>query len=117
MVEQVAEWRLFRPIPDPVTVIYEGLYWELSSAAHLIPDTTLVGRRFVTNKPMVPMIEFSANDLARFARLLVILVDIGIVLTVNLVKALRADDDPIEERLLSIVAKAREVLPNGLSAS
>ena len=113
IVEQVAEWGLFAPIPEPASAIYGGVYRDLSSAAHLIPDKTLLGRRFVVGKPAFPTIEFSADDFESFMRLLEIVADVGMVLSLNLTSKILPEKEFVKRRFDTLGVKMRQILPRG----
>jgi hypothetical protein len=113
MVEQVAHWGLLDPIADPAPVIYDGVYWKLSDDAHLIPDKTLLGRRFVASKPAFPTVEFSSDDLRGFVDVLEIVSDIGIVLSLNLTAQILRETGFVDRQLQALSPRMREILARG----
>jgi hypothetical protein len=50
MVEQLSTWRIFDSITDPVSEIYDDLYWSLCKDTHVTPETTMMGRLMVAGK-------------------------------------------------------------------
>jgi hypothetical protein len=113
MVEQVAQWELLDPIPEPARAIYRGVYRDLSSAVHLIPDKTLLGRRFVAGKPAFPTIEFSADDLKAFVDMLEIVANVGMVLSLNLTAKILPGKGLVESQFDALGVRMRQVLPRG----
>jgi hypothetical protein len=114
MVEQTAQWGLLAPIPEPAApTIYYGVYWKLSDDAHLIPDKTLLGRRFAAEKPISPTVEFSAGDLKAFIEMLEIVADIGIVLSLNLAARILPEARFAERQFQALGPRMREILPHG----
>jgi hypothetical protein len=114
MVEQIAQWGLLAPIPEPTaSIIYNGVYWKLSEDAHLIPDKTLLGRRFAGGKPAFPTVEFSTADLKGFVEMLEINADIGIVLSLNMAARVLPDAKFAERQYHELRPRMREILPHG----
>ncbi len=113
MVEQIAQWGFLEPIPEAGAAIYDGVYRKLSNDAHLIPDRTLLGRRFVAAKPAFPTAEFSADELKAFIEMLEIVADVGIVLTVNLTARILDDKGFMDQQLEVLRPRMRDVLPRG----
>ena len=112
MVEQLEQWGLLAPIPEPITAIYDGIYWKLSDDAHLIPDKTLLGRRFVSGRNASPTLEFDGDELSAFIEMVGIVADIAIVLSLN-VSAEILNAEFVERQLASFQPRMREVLPQG----
>jgi hypothetical protein len=114
MVEQIAEWGLLAPIPDPAaSTIYGGVYWKLSEDAHLIPDKTLLGRRFANGKPSFSTAEFSPDELYSFTEMLEIVDDVGILLSLNLAARILPDARFAERQFKALGPRMREILPHG----
>jgi hypothetical protein len=113
MVEQIAQWGLFDPIPESAATIYGGVYWKLSDDAHVIPDKTLLGRRFAAGKEAFPTVEFSAEDFSAFIEMVEIVADIGIVLGLNLTAEIHPEKEFAERQFDVLGARMREVLPRG----
>jgi hypothetical protein len=113
MLEQIGKWGLLDPIPDPAATIYDGVYWKLSDDAHVIPDKTLLGRRFAAGKEAFPTVEFSADELSGFVEMLEIVSDIGIVLGLNLIANILNDAGFVERQLSPLRPRMREVLSHG----
>ncbi len=115
MVDQIAEWGLLAPIASEsaASAIYDGIYWKLSDDAHVIPDKTLLGRRFVAGKEAFPTVEFSAEELNAFVEMLEIVADVGIVLGLNLIAKIIDDSAFVESRLRPLRRRMRKVLHRG----
>jgi len=116
MLEQVTAWGLLRPMEEPLLAIYEHLYWELSKDSHLIPDKTLLGRRFVAGKGPLPPIEYNAEDLDSFVEALRCVVDVGILLSANLVSFIAAQHGEVPKKFPELNEKVEELLPDFYSA-
>lgn len=113
MVEQIAQWGLLDPIPQGTAAIYDGVYWKLSDDAHLIPDKTLLGRRFTAGKDAFPTLEFSDDELSALIEMLEIIADIAIVLGLNLIANILNDAGFVERQLSPLRPRMREVLSHG----
>jgi hypothetical protein len=115
MVDQIAEWGLLAPIATEraASAIYDGIYWKLSDDAQVIPDKTLLGRRFVAGKEAFPAVEFGAEELNAFVEMLEIVADIGIVLSLNLIAKIIDDAGFVESRLGPLRRRMRKVLQRG----
>lgn len=113
MVGQVAEWGFLHPIADPAATIYDGVYWKLSEDAHIIPDKTLLGRRFVAGKEAFPTVEFNADELRAFIEMLQIVADIGIILSLNLISKILGDVRFLESQVSPLRPGMRKVLSRG----
>jgi len=111
MLEQVAAWEMLKPMEAPVPAIHEHLYWELSKDAHLIPDKTLMGRRFVEEKEAFPLIAFHPEELDSFCGALGCAADVGMVLSLNLVLMIGDLDDSFHARLAGFDARVSTLLP------
>ena len=116
MLEQVTAWGLLRPIEEPILAINEHLYWELSKDAHLIPDKTLLGRRFVAGKGPMPSVEYDAGDLESFVEALRCVVDVGIVLSTNLVSLIGAQHGGVPKKFPELNEKVEKLLPDFYAA-
>jgi hypothetical protein len=116
MLEQVTAWGLLRPIEEPLLAIYEHLYWELSKDAHLIRDKTLLGRRFVAGKGPLPTIQYNAEDLESFVEALRLVVDVGIILSTNLVSLIRAQHGAVPRKFPELNEKVEKLLPDFYAA-
>jgi hypothetical protein len=87
MVDQIARWQLLAPIGNEhaASAIYDGVYWKLSDDAHVVPDKTLLGRRFAAGREAFRTVEFNAEELSAFIEMLEVVSDIAILLALNLV--------------------------------
>lgn len=87
ITEQLSDWSMLDPIPDPVGVIYDGLYGRLSANVHVTPDMTDVGARLLFKPTEI----FSSGELLRdrlseYASLLHEVIDVGMVVELNIMK-------------------------------
>ena len=98
IVEQLTSWRLFRPIPDPKLTIYDGLYADLSSDVHVIPDKTDIGRRLLYDTNLLE-VDVIAEELNRYVETLHRLMDIGVVLSLNVFEDWISRDDNVKSGL------------------
>jgi len=115
MVDQLAQWELLAPIAKEraASAIYNGVYWKLSDDAHVIPDKTLLGRRFAAGKEAFPTVEFSAEELSAFIEMLEIVADIGIILSLNLIAKILPDTGFADAQFQGLVPRMRATLPRG----
>ena len=113
MLEQVAAWKMLKPMEFPVPAIHDHLYWELSKDAHLIPDKTLMGRRFIEEKKEAfPLIAFHSEELDSFCGALGCVADVGMVLSLNLVLSIGDLDDSFRAKLADFDARVSTLLPD-----
>src|SRR4029079_15607699 len=47
---KLSVWKMFEPMHDPVSQMYEDLYWSLCKNTHVTPDMTMMGRLMVVSK-------------------------------------------------------------------
>jgi hypothetical protein len=113
MLEQVAAWEMLKPMEAPVPAIHDHLYWELSKDAHMIPDKTLMGRRFIEEtKGAFPLIAFRPEELDSFCGALSCVADVGMVLSLNLVRSIGDLDDSFYAKLADFDARVSTLLPD-----
>jgi hypothetical protein len=86
MVEQLSAWKMFEPMNDPVSEIYEDLYWSLCKDTHLIPDMTMMGRLMVAGKDPSALFEPSQEEFGRFLGLLHRVVEVGALAVLNVLE-------------------------------
>jgi len=84
IVEQLAEWNIFNPIPDPLGYVY-NFYKELSADVHVIPDKTNIGKRLFAKKELYET-EVIPEELNKYAETLHKVIDIGIVVELNILE-------------------------------
>lgn len=104
IVEQLAGWNLFNPIHDPVMYVYD-FYKELSADVHVIPDTTDIGRRLISEKELFET-EVIIDELNKYCENLHKIMDICIVVEVNILEDYIIQNDTakswLKERLVDI---------------
>jgi len=83
IIEQIADWNIFDPIQDPVELVYNKIYGELSKNVHVIPDKTDIGRRLLSQKDLFET-DVNPDELSKFVKVLHEVVDIGIVIELNI---------------------------------
>ena len=77
MVEQLGAWRMFEPMTDPVSEIYDDLYWSLCKDTHVIPAMTMMGRLMAVGKDPSPIFEATQEEFDRFRVLLCRVAEVG----------------------------------------
>jgi hypothetical protein len=110
MLEQVVAWGLLKPMEEPLLAVHDHLYWELSKDAHLIPDKTLLGRRFIAGKGPSPLMEFNSEELESFIEALRCVVDVGILLSINLAKSTTVHGGGVPAKLAALREKVQKLL-------
>jgi hypothetical protein len=86
MVEQLSECKMFEPMIDPVSEIYEELYGTLCEDTHLIPGKTMMGRLMVAGKDPSTVFEPSQEEFGRFLVLLGRVAEIGALAVLNVLE-------------------------------
>ena len=108
MVKELAELNIFDPIDDihtenPVDVVYQ-FYRILSRYAHAEPDKTHIGRRIFLNEKDIFSDQIIEEELKGYLNSLHNLVDLGLLIELNLLEDLAAQNkEYIEERLPVII--------------
>ena len=105
MVEQLSEWKMFQPMIDPVSEIYEELYGTLCEDTHLIPGKTMMGRLMVAGKDPSTVFEPSQEEFGRFLVLLGRVAEIGALAVLNVLE----DDAGTDGALRAKIASMRQV--------
>ena len=98
IVEQIADWNIFDPIQDPVELVNDKIYGELSNNAHVIPDKTDIGRRILSQKELFKT-EVNPDELSKFVKVLHEVVDIGIIIELNILSDWINQDREVKNRL------------------
>lgn len=83
IIEQLVIWNIFDPIHNPLELIYDKIYGELSKEVHVIPDKTDIGRRLLSGKDLFK-VEVMPNELNAYLETLHKLVDINTVIELNI---------------------------------
>jgi len=94
MVEQLSAWKMFGPMTDSVSEIYDRLYSSLCLDTHLIPDKTMMGRLMVAGKDPSTVFEPSQEEFGRFLDLLCRVAEIGALAVLNVLEDDARTDGP-----------------------
>ncbi len=98
IVEQIADWNIFDPIQDPVELVNNKIYGELSNSVHVIPDKTDIGRRLLSQKDLFET-DVNPDELSKFVKVLHEVVDIGIVIELNILNDWIDQDREVKTKL------------------
>ena len=98
IVEQIADWNIFDPIQDPMELVNNKIYGELSNSVHVIPDKTDIGRRLLSQKDLFET-DVNPNELSKFVKVLHEVVDIGIVIELNVLSDWIDQDREVKNKL------------------
>jgi hypothetical protein len=105
MVEQLSTWRIFDSITDPVSEIYDDLYWSLCKDTHVTPETTMMGRLMVAGKDPSTIFEPAQEEFDRFLVLLRRVSEIGAFAVLNVLE----DDARTDEILRTKIASKQSI--------
>jgi hypothetical protein len=109
MVEQLTAWKMFEPMTDPVSEIYEDLYWSLCKDTHVIPDMTMMGRLMVAGKDPSTIFEPSQEEFDRFLVLLGRVAEIGALGVLNVLEDDARTGQPLRAKIVSMQSIAEEI--------
>ena len=98
MVEQLAEWRIFDPIENPLKYVYDDIYKELSADIHVVPDRTNIGRRLLAEKELFET-EVIPDEINKYTETLHKVMDIGIVAELNILEDLTNMNEKVRKWL------------------
>jgi hypothetical protein len=101
MVEQLSAWRMFEPMSDPVSEIYDDLCWSLCKDTHVIPDMTMMGRLMAVGKDPSPIFEPTQEEFDRFRVLLGRVSEIGALAVLNVLEEDARSDKILREKIAS----------------
>jgi hypothetical protein len=101
IVEQLDKWNLFQPIDSATEVVYRGGYHFLSLSAHGSIDHIDSGLRLVGEKPLTAMPSFNEKHFSEFISNFYQLLDIGSVLTFNVMSKLAPNSAQAVRTVLS----------------
>jgi hypothetical protein len=101
MVGQLSAWKMFEPMTDPVSEIYEDLYWSLCKDTHVIPDMTMMGRLMDAGKDPSTIFEPSQEEFGRFLGLLGRVAEIGALAVLNVLEDDARTDEIVRARIAS----------------
>ncbi len=109
MVEQLSAWKMFEPMTDPVSEIYDELYWSLCKDTHVTPDMTMMGRLMVAGKDPSPVFEPSQEEFDRFLGLLGRVAEIGALAVLNVLKDDVRSDETLRAKMASMQQVAEDI--------
>jgi len=101
MVEQLTAWKMFEPMTDPVSQIYEDLYWSLCKDTHVTPDMTMMGRLMAVGKDPSTVFEPSQEEFDRFLVLLGRVAEIGALAVLNVLEDDARSDEIVRAKIAS----------------
>jgi hypothetical protein len=84
IIQRLIEWQII-DFDSAFDVVYEGLYRNLSSDVHVVPDATDVGRKLLAERDFME-VEVIPQELWEYMNTLHRLIDIGIVIELNILK-------------------------------
>jgi len=102
MVEQLSEWKMFEPMIDPVSEVYDDLYGSLCEDTHLDPGKTMMGRLMVAGKDPSTVFEPSQEEFGRFLVLLGRVAEIGALAVLNVLEADARADGGLRAKIASM---------------
>ncbi len=109
IIEQLSQWGILDPIPDPVNKIY-SIYGNLSADVHVIPDKTDVGRRLLLeNENDIFEVDVIPEELSNFMKVLHEVIDIGIVIELNILGDWINQDGGVKTRLKERLAVVEDL--------
>ncbi|HEY6420437.1 MAG TPA: hypothetical protein VIX59_15695 [Candidatus Binataceae bacterium] len=110
MVEQLNGWKMFEPMADPVSEIYDDLYAPLCEDTHLIPAKTMMGRLILAGKDASELFEPSQEEFDRFVSFLHRLAEMGALALLNVL-----EDDSRADDVLRAKIAAMQPVAEGIS--
>jgi hypothetical protein len=107
MIEQLDYWKIFIPIQEAMNYVY-GVYKELCKDVHVNPDRTNIGRRLLANRELFE-VEVIPEELNKYAETLLKIIDIGIVVSLNVLVEFIKDVDHTKIWLKERLGTVREL--------
>lgn len=104
MLEQLIEWNLLEGIENAKDYVY-SLYSRLSLDTHGIPDNLDVGRILIYDKDLFRDRQIIDEELIEYFDTLVSIMDLGMIMTLNLLKE-NIKQDEIKSRLKELINKS-----------
>lgn len=86
IVQQLDQWGIFSPIINAASIIYDGLYSELSADIHVVPNRIDIGRRISSEKPELFEQHVLPASLRDYATTLQAIMDVAIVIELNILQ-------------------------------
>lgn len=99
LVRQLDQWGIFDSIPDPISVVYNGLYSGLSADVHVIPDKIDIGRRIDSERSELFEQLIDQPLLQEYATTLHEIMDVGIVIELNILQNLIERFESVQPKL------------------
>jgi hypothetical protein len=87
---------------DPVSEIYDRLYWSLCDDTHLIPGRTMMGRLMVAGKDPSALFEPSQEEFNRFLGFLPRVAEIGALAVLNVLEDDVRTDEALRATIVSM---------------
>ena len=112
MVEQLTAWRMFAPMLNPISEIYDDLYWSLCKDSHVTPDMTMMGRLMVAGKDPSTVLEPTQEEFDRFLMLLGRVSEIAALAMLNVL-----EDDVRTDQLLRPKIASKESIAGAIGLS
>lgn len=109
MIRQLSAWKMFEPVTDPVSEIYDDLYWSLSEDTHVVPDMTMIGRLIMAGKDASTIIEPSPEEFGRFLDLLGRVAEIEALAVLSVLEDDTRTDDTLRAKIASMRPIAEEI--------
>jgi hypothetical protein len=109
MVEQLGAWKMFEPMTEPLSEIYEDLYWSLCNDTHVIPDMTMMGRLIAAGKDPSRVFEPSPEEFGRFLEFLSRVAEIGALAVLNVLGDDARNDETLRAKIESMIPVAEEI--------
>jgi len=97
MIQQLDNWKILKPILDPVDNIYE-IYSDLCGDVHIIPNKTDIGRRLSKEKELFETV-IIPEELNRFSISLRKVMDMGIVIELSILSDWIKQGKGVKEKL------------------
>jgi hypothetical protein len=86
IINQLSQWNIFDPIPNPQEKIYNEIYRRLSSDVHVIPDKIDIGKRLIAQEEGLFEQGVLRETLREYSLELLEIMDIAIVIELNIMK-------------------------------
>lgn len=114
IVRQLDQWRIFNPLTDAVTLVYDEIYGLLSADVHVIPDRTDIGRRIVAAPDEILEQKLLPEAISEYAEFVVKVMDVAIVVELNIMNDFI---DKYDEARANLSGRSHELEQLGLEYS
>jgi len=109
MLEQLSAWKMFEPVTDPVSEIYDDLYGSLCKDTHLIPGKTMMGRLMVAGRDPSTVFEPSQEEFGGFLGLLHRVAEVGALAVLNVLEDDARSDDALRAHIAAMQSVAERI--------